>query len=245
MFALRTLFAAFVAVMIAGSAAQSSSSSTGVASSSSSAYSLSSSSGPYVPGVNDSSSSVLLMSSSSSTGAVVPSYLPYGTYQMIYQVELASTSVISLGLNDALARDVAATIANNTAFNTTAEVLYPYIRVAVDAPSTETFTISSAAISSAANTTVNAWILGNVTNVLDVNTEDLAQTFVDAAQDGNVVMTASSFYNARVYPQEVTVVMTPYESSTGGDDGNNGASSSIASASLLIGSVVMAVVLAF
>jgi len=240
MFALRTLFAAFVAVMIAGSAAQSSSSSTGVASSSSSAYSLSSSSGPYVPGVNDSSSSVLLMSSSSSTGAVVPSYLPYGTYQMIYQVELASTSVISLGLNDALARDVAATIANNTAFNTTAEVLYPYIRVAVDAPSNETFTISSAA-----NTTVNAWILGNVTNVLDVNTEDLAQTFVDAAQDGNVVMTASSFYNARVYPQEVTVVMTPYESSTGGDDGNNGASSSIASASLLIGSMVMAVVLAF
>lgn len=233
MIAIRSLFAAIMAIMIAGSVAQSSSSSS---SSSSSTGSLSSSSAPA--GNDSSSSSVWVLSSSSSTGADGPSYLPYGTYQVIYQVELPST-VVSQALKNALAEDFASTIVNNTVFNSTSrDSLLEYIRLDVTVPAEGEFTTLAAV-----NATTNAWILGNITNLLPgVNTQDLASAFAVAAASGTVQTQAASVYNVVFYPQQVEVVMAPYESSTGGDGGNG--ASSAASASLLIGSMIAALALA-
>jgi len=230
MIAIRSLFAAVMAIMVAGSVAQNSSSS-----SSSGASDLSSSSGPAF---NESSSSGVVILSSSSSGSDGPSYLPEGTYQVFYQVELAN-AVVTEALNNALRWDFAETLANNTLFQTNRSDVYDYVRVEVFLPSSEMSTMA------AVNASTTAWIFGNITNILPagVNTLELAQTFVNAASTGNVFLTESSQYNVNFYPQQATYALVTYSSSTGGDDGGNGASSA-ASASLLIGSMIAALALA-
>jgi hypothetical protein len=235
MIAVRTLFAAVMAVMVAGTvASSSSSSSTGSVASSSGIASMSSSS-TVIPGYNDSSSSDVWIVSSSSTGADAPFYYPAGTYEVIYTVE-SLTSTIAAGLSSALAKDFAATVGE--AYNMTSEILSPYILVNVKQPeSSSAFHIMQVG---PMNVTATAVVLGNVTNIISpVIALDLAQAFAAAARNGSVIFTETAAY-ANIYPQEVQVV----ESAQPGDDDNtNGASA--ASASLLIGSMVAALALAF
>jgi len=124
-------------------------------------------------------------------------------------------------------------------YNTTArDALLEYIRLDVTVPAEGEFTTLAAV-----NATTTAWILGNITNLLPgVNTQDLTQNFATAALTGAVQTQAASAYNIVFHPQQVTVVMAPYESSTGGEGGNS--ASSAASASLLIGSMIAALALA-
>lgn len=155
-------------------------------------------------------------------------------------IELATGSV-NPGLADALARDFAATIVANPSsnFNVTAETIYQYIRIRVQDPSINQTIVGPA------NTTVVAIVLGNVTNVLVIgNAHDLAVSFANAAQNGSVSVAQSTAFGVRVFPQTVVIVESPMaESSTGVGDGNG--ASSVASASLLIGSMIAALALAF
>lgn len=185
--------------------------------------------------------------SSSSTGADNQALYPAGTQEISFQVELAS-GVLASGLADALARDFAATIARQPEFNVTAESLYEYIRMTVNAPETNQTSNSTGRVLLAvgpANTTAVAVILGNVTNVVVIgNARDLAVTFYNAAASGDVVVSAAQAYGVRVYPQQVVVIDSPNAAPHNDDDGTNGASSA-ASASLLIGSMIAALALAF
>jgi len=195
-----------------------------------------------------SSSSVWIISSSSSTGSDIPAFYPVGTQEVTYQVELA-TGTVSAALADALAKDFAATVASEPSYNVTADAIYEYIRVRVQEPATnssDNSTVATFAVGPA-NTTVVAVVLGNVTQVVVIGSAaDLAQTFAIAAQNGSIVIAQSALYGVSVYPQEVVIVESPMAASSTGsnDDGTNGASS-VASASLLIGSMVAALVLSF
>lgn len=147
------------------------------------------------------------------------------------------------GLSDALLQDFASTVAAEPMYNTTAESIRPYLRVAIAQPAMNTTNFTVPIVGVPMNTTVTTIILGNITQVVvlggDSDVQSLAQTFAIAAQNGSTIKTQTVNYGVNIYPQEVLIVQSPYT-----EENMNGASST-ASASLLVASMIAALALAF